>query len=145
MQQFHDNYHVRVISLNDSGSEEFMNVATSFANVFIIFYYYLLYFIILFLARNPSWNQNWHQYIKFRRIRMITGWAVAINHFENGGCTPSWILEIWCVGHVTSVWAWSCFTVSEMSAISVENRQIFLPPCIYRPRWSGSPWNLVSA
>ena len=30
-------------------------------------------------------------------------------------------------------------------AISVENRKIFPPPCIYRPRWGGSPGNWVSA
>jgi len=35
-------------------------------------------------------------------------------------------------------------TVSEISAISVENRQFFQPPCIKRPQWRGSPWNLVS-
>jgi len=36
MLQFHDDYHVRMISLHDNGSEEFMNVAASFANIFII-------------------------------------------------------------------------------------------------------------
>ena len=30
------------------------------------------------------------------------------------------------------------------TAISVENRKIFQPHCILRPRWRGSPWNWVS-